>query len=204
VRRQRMRVRTQARMRRHKSRWRKPVEIAEKKRSKLIREPGTSRVRSRSSGVSTDLGRLELVMGKLVGYGLRKPAFAGDKEGYMVGVCLRMIIVVRESFIAIRLTRHGGLGRDLAPLGSGGRGARIPVIEERLADQPCKIAIRGDSGGKQITSEEKVKGDRALSFSLSLFLSLLARRRVTDALLSSRGSQEAIPCIRPNRPEPRG
>jgi len=104
VRRQRMRVRTQARMRRHKSRWRKPVEIAEKKRSKLIREPGTSRVRSRSSGVSTDLGRLELVMGKLVGYGLRKPAFAGDKEGYMVGVCLRMIIVVR---ILHRHSFHG-------------------------------------------------------------------------------------------------
>lgn len=39
------------------------------------------------SNTCTDLGKLELVMGKLVGYGLRKPAFAGEM-GYMLGVCL--------------------------------------------------------------------------------------------------------------------
>jgi len=49
-------------------------------------------------------------MGRLVGYGLRKPAFAGDKEGYMVGVCLQMIIMLSIMLIAyIHFTRHGGL-----------------------------------------------------------------------------------------------
>jgi len=37
--------------------------------------------------VFTNLDKLELVMGKLVGYGFRKPAFAGE-IGYMLGVCL--------------------------------------------------------------------------------------------------------------------
>jgi hypothetical protein len=156
-------------------------------------------------------------MGRLVGYGLRKPAFAGDKEGYMVGVCLQMIIMLSIMLIAyIHFTRHGGLtegsrrghGATRATLDCSrlpGRTAqwRHPVIEERLADQPWKIAIRGESGGKQITSREKGKGDRApRCLSLSLSLSLLARRRVT--ICSSRGSQGAIPCIRPNRAEARG
>lgn len=43
----------------------------------------------------TNLGKLELVMGKLVGYGLRKPVLAGEM-GYMLGVCLKTKLLVKQ------------------------------------------------------------------------------------------------------------
>lgn len=72
-------------MRRHQAGRRKPVEIAAK--IQTMSEDQSTLLGKRGRTRSTDLDKLELVMGKLVGYGLRKPAFAGEM-GYMLGVCL--------------------------------------------------------------------------------------------------------------------
>lgn len=95
-----MSVWTQTRMRRHKPRWRKPVEITENKRNAhvlIVQLSDETLLRQAFATLlnNTDLGKLELVMGKLVGYGLLKPALAGEM-GYILGVCLCIIKMVSE------------------------------------------------------------------------------------------------------------
>lgn len=87
-------------MRGHEARRRKPVEITETNEAaqcfdcaNLVSRASIKRSNKACAFISlirffTNLGKLELVMGKLVGYGLRKPGFA-DVMGYMLGVCLK-------------------------------------------------------------------------------------------------------------------